>query len=175
MVPRHKGPGKNGAALQEHPALKLRTQRDKMLPAVPTDVANPVEWADKHLESLAPEAAREVEWALKFGSDTARYVAARDVLATKGITTKPKDTGPTQQAMVFNFTGPVSPSGAPVLPFSNAQTVIAAPVIPPQLTTAIQGTDPREGYQAPQPLLDKNAAAPTLQLQVPDDETEDAP
>lgn len=88
---------------------------------------DPVEWAEKHVEKQAPHAAKEMEWALKFGSDERRYTAARDLLAMKGLTTKPKETGAIQQAMVVNFNGPVTPSGMPILPFMNATPALPAP------------------------------------------------
>ncbi len=95
--------------------------RRAMVGAVPDEArADPIKWAEKHIDSIAPDAAKEGEFNLKFGSDKMRYEAARDVLAMKGMTTRPKD-GPTvQQAMVFQFSGPVSASGAPIMPFSNA-------------------------------------------------------
>lgn len=95
-----------------------------MKPVPPEASANPVEWAEKHIESLAPDAAKEIEWTLKFGSDERRYAAARDALAMKGLTTKPKEAANIQQAMVFNVTGPMTASGAPVMPFSNAPAAL---------------------------------------------------
>lgn len=100
----------------------------KSLAPIPAEAAAaPVEWAEKHAESLAPAAMKEMEWALKFGSDSSRYTAAKDLLAFKGLTTKPKEQAVIPQAMVFNFTGPVGASGAPVLPFMNAPVLDAGP------------------------------------------------
>lgn len=101
----------------------------RSLAPIPEDIKDPVAWAEKHVEAQAPHAAKEMEWALKFGSDTARYVAARDLLAMKGLTTKPKDTTPIQQAMVVNFNGPVTPSGMPIMPFMNAEPVLPATTV----------------------------------------------
>lgn len=107
--------------------MKERNERQGLLDPIPLEEAakDPVGWAEKHIESLAPEAAKEVEYALKFGSDERRYIAAKDALAMKGLTTKPKEAGTIQQAMVFQFSGPVSAQGAPIMPFSNA-----APTLP---------------------------------------------
>lgn len=94
----------------------------------------PSEWASSHIESLQPEAAKEIEYALKFGSDQLRYIAARDALAMKGLTTKPKEANLPANTMTFNFNGPVSSKGAPLLPFMSATKKLAvdnekAPVI----------------------------------------------
>jgi hypothetical protein len=95
-------------------------------PVPPEAAADPVGWADKHIESLAPASAKELEWALYFGSDQTRREVARDLLAMKGITTKPKETAAPIQAVVLNLGLPVAASGAPVLPFSNAPALDAA-------------------------------------------------
>jgi hypothetical protein len=77
-----------------------------------------------------------------------RYVAARDALAMKGVTTKPKENQITQQAMVFNFSGPVSQSGAPILPFSNAAPTLPAKLdtveTAPTLQSATNETEPKK-------------------------------
>lgn len=115
-------------AKSRHPeAPETQGAHLKALAPIPPEArtVDPVAWAEKHVESLAPDAAKELEWALKFGSDTARYTAAKDMLAMKGLTTKPKEQGTIQQAMVFNFVGPTSAAGAPLLPFMNA-----APALP---------------------------------------------
>lgn len=98
----------------------------KALPPIPDEArsGDPVAWAEKHAESLAPDAIKEMEWALKFGSDTARYNAGKDLLAMKGLTTKPKEAGVIPQAMVFVNMGPTAPSGAPILPFMNAAAAL---------------------------------------------------
>lgn len=125
------GPGKDGAALQ------VRSARLAMMDPVPQGLADPVGWAEKHAEQLAPDAIKEVEYAMKFGSDERRYIAARDILAMKGLTTKPKEQANIQQAMVFNVTGPMTASGAPVMPFSNA-----APALAPGVQTVAPAAQP---------------------------------
>ncbi len=129
-VPRRPGPGKGGAALQEPHVI--RNGRRALMDPIPESAAqDPMGFAEKHIESLAPEAAKEIEYALKFGSDERRYTAAKDALAMKGLTTKPKEAAVIPQAMVFQFNGPVSPQGVPILPFSNA-----APALPAEVDTA---------------------------------------
>lgn len=92
---------------------------------------NPTDWAEKHIEQLAPQAAKEMEYALKFGSDTGRYIAARDILAIKGLTTKPKEQAQVPMAVTFNVGGgPTGPSGAPILPFSNAASKLPSATTP---------------------------------------------
>lgn len=95
-----------------------------MMEPIPEGISDPVAWAEKHIESLAPTFAKEIEYAAKFGSDQMRYNAARDGLAMKGLTTKPKQDGVIPQAMVFNFSGPTTPHGVPIMPFSNAAKVL---------------------------------------------------
>lgn len=122
-----RGPGKNGAALQNRGPLKERATRVKLVGelAVPPG-ADPVKVADDHLSTLAPIAAKEVEYAMKFGSDTMRYVASRDLLAMKGITTKPKEGGGAPVSMTFMVGSmPVTAAGVPVMPYSNAAKKLA--------------------------------------------------
>lgn len=111
------------------PSPKAR-QHHRSLAPIPEEAAkNPMDWAEKHIESMAPVAAKELEWALKFGSDTMRYNAAKDMLAMKGLTTKPKETGTIPQAMVFINVNGNMPGGAPAMPFMNAAPVVAAPAL----------------------------------------------
>lgn len=117
LVPHHEAP-------QSAPAM--RGQHLKALEPIPEEAAaDPVGWADKHIESLAPASAKELEWALYFGSDQTRREVARDLLAMKGITTKPKEQQAPVQAVILNLGLPVAASGAPVLPFSNAPALDA--------------------------------------------------
>lgn len=99
---------------------------------------DPLGWSEKHIESLAPASVKELEWSLYFGSEEARRNTAKDLLAMKGITTKPKDAAPVQQAVILNLGLPLAPNGVPVLPFSNAQ---AAPSAPLDTATADAHTD----------------------------------
>lgn len=114
--------------MEMHKADELmHNARKRMVGEVPPEAnADPTGWAEKHIESLAPSAAKEMEYALKFGSDTGRYIAARDILAIKGLTTKPKETNLPPMAVTFNVNGPTAPSGAPILPFSNAAAKLPA-------------------------------------------------
>jgi hypothetical protein len=110
-----------------------------MMEPIPEGITDPVAWAEKHIESLAPTSAKEIEYALKFGSDRMRYTAAIDSLAMKGLTTKPKEASVIPQAMVFNFQGPTTAQGVPIMPFSNAQKTLvdstATPVTVVEATT----------------------------------------
>lgn len=102
--------------------------KHQALAPIPAEAAkDPVAWAEKHIESLAPISAKEMEWTVKFGSDAARYQAARDLLAMKGLTTKPKDNGAIPQAMVFvvGKDQTVTQAGVPVMPWSNAPAKLA--------------------------------------------------
>lgn len=119
--------------MEMHKADELmHNARKRMVGEVPPEAnADPTGWAEKHIESLAPSAAKEMEYALKFGSDTGRYIAARDILAIKGLTTKPKETSLPPMAVTFNVGGgPTGPSGAPILPFSNAAAKLPSATTP---------------------------------------------
>lgn len=130
LAPR--SPGPEG----QHPLQRVRRERLGALDPVPASAyQDPVKWSEKHIESLLPDAVKEVEYTMKFGSDRARYEASRDILAMRGITTKPKNEAPIQQAMVFQWSGPISQQGAPIMPFSNATpapthaTVVVQPTL----------------------------------------------
>lgn len=128
------------AALIRHREAPKGERRDghhlNALKPIPKEAHDkPIEWAEKHIESLAPHAAKELEWALKFGSDHARREVARDLLAMKGITTKPKESGLPTQAVVLNLGLPAAPNGAPALPFSNAPRALDSATVDGEVVT----------------------------------------
>jgi hypothetical protein len=102
---------------------------------------NPAKWSEEHLTSLMPRAVKRMEYTLMFGSDALAYQASKDILAIKGLTTKPQNQGLPPQAMVFNFGGPVTPSGVPVLPFSNATARLPAPLTAPDDVVTVSNDD----------------------------------
>lgn len=122
-----KGPGKNGAALQNRgPKAERRSRLSLVGELKVPEGADPVKVADDHLSTLAPDAAKEVEYAIKFGSDQMRYIASRDLLAMKGITTKPKEVQQAPTAVHFHLGNlPKTQAGVPILPFSNAAKKLA--------------------------------------------------
>jgi hypothetical protein len=74
--------------LKDIPAVASTQSHLASLEPIPSDIKDPIKWADDHIQTLAPQAAKELEWQLKFGSDQARREVARELLAMKGISSK---------------------------------------------------------------------------------------
>ena len=98
-------------------------------PLVVPEGADPVKVAEDHARTLAPGAVKELEYLSKFGSDQMRYLVNKDLLAMSGLTTKPKDNNGPPVTMNFHVGDlPVTKTGVPIMPFSNAAKKLAATV-----------------------------------------------